>query len=165
MSEKMQKRELYGAIAGVALLAFAMSWRWVFPWLERIDWSRPPPPVVEVVPERVKELAAQAEQPEPEVVVEEEPVPAPGKLDAEQRKQVDVWLTAAEEAVEQRRWLSPEDDNALRWFGQVLAIDAGHAKGRLAPVHIWVEMAMLAIDVPIENVGVDHPKMTTGRWL
>ncbi|HQW82291.1 MAG TPA: hypothetical protein PLQ74_10535, partial [Pseudomonadota bacterium] len=63
MSERMQKREFYGAIAGVVLLVFAMAWRWLFPWIERIDWSRPAPPVAEVVPERVKELAAQAEQP------------------------------------------------------------------------------------------------------
>ena len=71
MSERMQKRELYGAVAGVALLAFAMAWRWLFPWLERIDWSRPAPPVVEAVPERVKELAAQAQQPAPDVIDDE----------------------------------------------------------------------------------------------
>ena len=76
MSERMQKRELYGAVAGVALLAFAMAWRWLFPWLERIDWSRPPAPVVEAVPERVKELAAQAQQPAPDVI-DDEPAPAP----------------------------------------------------------------------------------------
>ena len=44
-------------------------------------------------------------------------------------------------------------------------LDAGHAKGRKAPVHVWIEVTKLAIDVPIENVGVDHPKMTAGRWL
>jgi formylglycine-generating enzyme required for sulfatase activity len=131
MSEKMQKRELYGAVAGVALLAFAMAWRWLFPWLERIDWSRPPPPVVEAVPERVKELAAQAAQAEPEIVEEEAPPPKPGKLDAEQRKQVAAWLASAEAAVEERRWLVPDDDNALHWFGQVLALDPGHEKARL----------------------------------
>lgn len=130
MSERMQKRELYGAVAGVALLAFAMAWRWLFPWLERIDWSRPPPPVVEAVPERVKELAAQAQQPAPDVIADE-PAPAPGKLDAEQRKQVDAWLASADEAVAERRWLSPDDDNALRWFGEVLAVDPGNGKARI----------------------------------
>ena len=130
MSERMQKRELYGAVAGVALLAFAMAWRWLFPWLERIDWSRPAPPVVEAVPERVKQLAAQAQQPTPEVI-EDEPVPVPGKLDAEQRKQVDAWLASADDAVAERRWLSPEDDNALRWFGDVLKLDPGNGKARI----------------------------------
>ena len=130
MSERMQKRELYGAVAGVALLAFAMAWRWLFPWLERIDWSRPPAPVVEAVPERVKELAAQAQQPAPEVI-DDEPAPAPGKLDAEQRKQVDAWLASADEAVAERRWLSPDEDNALRWFGDVLALDPGNGKARI----------------------------------
>ncbi len=130
MSERMQKRELYGAVAGVALLAFAMAWRWLFPWLERIDWSRPAPPVVEAVPERVKELAAQAQQPAPDVI-DDEPAPAPGKLDAEQRKQVDAWLASADEAVAERRWLSPDEDNALRWFGDVLALDPGNGKARI----------------------------------
>jgi formylglycine-generating enzyme required for sulfatase activity len=130
MSERMQKRELYGAVAGVALLAFAMAWRWFFPWLERIDWSRPAPPVVEAVPERVKELAAQAQQPAPDVI-DDEPAPAPGKLDAEQRKQVDAWLASADEAVAERRWLSPDEDNALRWFGDVLALDPGNGKARI----------------------------------
>lgn len=130
MSERTQKRELYGAVAGVALLAFAMAWRWLFPWLERIDWSRPAPPVVEAVPERVKQLAAQAQQPTPEVI-EDEPVPVPGKLDAEQRKQVDAWLASADDAVAERRWLSPEDDNALRWFGDVLKLDPGNGKARI----------------------------------
>lgn len=130
MSERMQKRELYGAVAGVALLAFAMAWRWLFPWLERIDWSRPAPPVVEAVPERVKELAVQAQQPAPDVI-DDEPAPAPGKLDSEQRKQVDAWLASADEAVAERRWLSPDDDNALRWFGEVLALDPGNGKARI----------------------------------
>lgn len=130
MSERMQKRELYGAVAGVALLAFAMAWRWLFPWLERIDWSRPAPPVVEAVPERVKELAAQAQQPAPDVI-DDEPAPAPGKLDSEQREQVDAWLASADEAVAERRWLSPDDDNALRWFGEVLALDPGNGKARI----------------------------------
>jgi formylglycine-generating enzyme required for sulfatase activity len=131
MSERMQKREFYGAVAGVALLVFAMAWRWLFPWLERIDWSRPAVPVVEAVPERVKELAAQAESAPPDEVIEEEPAPPPGQLDEAQRKQVDEWLAAASAAVEERRWLSPDDDNALRWFGKVLDLDRGHAKARL----------------------------------
>ncbi|MBL0027531.1 MAG: SUMF1/EgtB/PvdO family nonheme iron enzyme [Rhodanobacteraceae bacterium] len=131
MSERMQKREFYGAVAGVALLVFAMAWRWLFPWLERIDWSRPAVPVVEAVPERVRELAAQAESAPPDEVIEEEPVPPPGQLDEAQRKQVDEWLTAANAAVEERRWLSPDDDNALRWFGKVLDLDRGHAKARI----------------------------------
>jgi formylglycine-generating enzyme required for sulfatase activity len=130
MSDRMQKRELYGAVAGVALLAFAMSWRWVFPWLERIDWSRPPPPVVEVVPDRIKELAAQATLPAPSVV-EEQPPPKTGKLDAGQRRQIADWLASAEEAVGERRWLAPEEDHALHWFGQVLALDPGNEKARL----------------------------------
>jgi formylglycine-generating enzyme required for sulfatase activity len=130
MSERLQKRELYGAVAGIALLAFAMAWRWLFPWLDRIDWSRPPPPVVEAVPERVKELAAQAELPAPGMI-EEDPVPTLGKLDSEQRKQVDIWLASAEQAVAERRWLSPDDDNALRWFSEVLGLDPGNGKARI----------------------------------
>ena len=113
MSERMQKREFYGAVAGVALLVFAMAWRWLFPWLERIDWSRPAVPVVEAVPERVKELAAQAESAPPDEVIEEEPAPPPGQLDEAQRKQVDEWLAAASAAVEERRWLSPENCEPL----------------------------------------------------
>ncbi|MCC6562827.1 MAG: hypothetical protein IT478_15825, partial [Xanthomonadales bacterium] len=125
MSEKMQKRELQGAVAGIALLALAMAWRWLFPWIERIDWSRPPPAPQElVVPARVQELAAQPE-PAAEAEVEDEPAPTPGKLDAAQRKQVDEWLAAANAAVVERRWISPEDDNALKWYGEVLGVDAG----------------------------------------
>ena len=129
MSEKMQKRELHGAIAGIALLALAMAWRWLFPWIERIDWSRPPPAPPElVVPARVQELAA---QPAPETEIEEEPVPEPGDLDDAQRKQVDEWLAAANAAVVERRWISPEDDNALKWYGEVLGVDPGDSKARI----------------------------------
>lgn len=133
MSEKMQKRELYGAVAGIALLAFAMAWRWVLPWIERVDWARPQPaPTPMEVPARVQELAAQSEpEPEAETEVEEEPVPAPGDLDEAQRKQVEEWLAAADAAVAERRWLSPDDDNALKWYGQVLAIDPGHSQARV----------------------------------
>ena len=105
MSERMQKREFYGAVAGVALLVFAMAWRWLFPWLEHIDWSRPAVPVVEVVPERVRELAAQAVDTPVSAAVDEEPLPSPEKLDDAQRKQVDEWLAVADMAVEERRWL------------------------------------------------------------
>lgn len=131
MSERMQKREFYGAIAGVVLLVFAMAWRWLFPWIERIDWSRPAPPVAEVVPERVKELAAQAEQPEPDVAIVEEPPPLPGKLDAGQRQQVETWLASAAAAVEERRWISPDEDNALHWYGKVLDLDPGNGEARI----------------------------------
>jgi len=131
MSEKMQKRELQGAVAGIALLALAMAWRWLFPWIERIDWSRPPPAPPElVVPARVQELAAQPEI-AAEAEVDEEPAPTPGKLDAAQRKQVDEWLAAANAAVVERRWISPEDDNALKWYREVLGVDAGNGAARV----------------------------------
>ena len=131
MSERMQKREFYGAVAGVALLVFAMAWRWLFPWLEHIDWSRPAVPVVEVVPERVRELAAQAVDTPVSAAVDEEPLPSPEKLDDALRKQVEEWLAVADMAVEERRWLSPDDDNALHWFGKVLDLDSSNSRARI----------------------------------
>ena len=145
MSEKMHKRERYGAIAGLALLAFAMAYRWVFPVIERIEWWRPGADAAEVARmERIRELAAAAEsEPEPatgpdavtsavEVVPEVEPE-ASTELDEAQRKQVDTWLAAGELAVLERRWAQPEDDNALKWFGDVLGIDPGNSKARSSP--------------------------------
>lgn len=132
MTERMQKREFNGAVAGVSLLVLAMAWRWVFPWLERIDWSRPQPVVIENVPERVKELAAQATQPIP-VKPSEALVPAKvGKLDAKQREQIAVWFKQAETASEERRWFAPEDDNALLWLVRIRTVDPAHAKARRA---------------------------------
>ena len=143
MSEKMHKRERYGAIAGLALLAFAMAYRWVFPVIERIEWWRPGADAAEVARmERIRELAAAAEsEPEPatgpdavtsavEVVPEVEPE-ASTELDEAQRKQVDTWLAAGELAVLERRWAQPEDDNALKWFGDVLGVDPGNSKARV----------------------------------
>ncbi len=142
MAEKMQKRELYGAIAGVALLVFAMAYRWVFPWIERIDWWRPGEDAAELARSaRVLEMAAQAEAiapaevaatevalppPEPELEAE-----IPADLDEPQRIQISTWLVSAKLAVTERRWISPEDDNALKWFGDILGVDPGNSEARI----------------------------------
>lgn len=143
MAEKMQKRELYGAIAGVALLLFAMAYRWVFPWIERIDWWRPGEDAAEFArSERVREMAAQAEATEPVQVVAAEVVPAPEPeqepeaetstdLDESQRKLISTWLASAKLAVTERRWVSPEDDNALKWYGDILGLDPGNSEARI----------------------------------
>ena len=134
MSERMQKREFYGAIAGVAVLVLAMAYRWVLPWAQQFEWRRTAPARPEiVVPERVKELAAVAEAtpdlaPQPP---EPEPELPPGKLDEAQRAQVRQALAMAEAAVEERRWIQPEEDNALKWYGDVLRIDPANGKARV----------------------------------
>jgi formylglycine-generating enzyme required for sulfatase activity len=137
MSERMQKRELYAAIAGIALLAFAMAYRWLLPWAERIDWWSPADDTAEIAAtQRVERLAAEAEAariaPAPEAAVEEEPEPSTGEhLDDAQRAQLAEWINAADEAVKERRWLSPEDDNALKWYSAVLGVDPRHSKARI----------------------------------
>ncbi len=158
MAERSHRKEQLGAVVGVGLLAFAIAWRWLLPAID--DWresagtnlaepvtGQPPQPLAVPAPG----AAATAAVPEPlHLPVEEAPGQPPAlPLDPAQRKQVEALLAAADNALKQRHWLEPADDNALDRYQQVLAIDPTQAaarSGRAAVLETLFRQAEAALD-------------------
>lgn len=154
MPDRSKRKELWGAVLGVSLLLFAMSWRWVFPTLKGISWplldrknlastsqvSIPPQPLP--IPET----------PETAVIPSAEPplkMNNPAQLSTAKQKALLDALSAADNAMKTRHWLEPVGNNALDWYVKALSIDPQNAEamyGKAALLETLFERANAALD-------------------
>jgi formylglycine-generating enzyme required for sulfatase activity len=137
MPSPSKRKENLGAVFGLGLLAFAMAWRWLFPLLEHVRWptwhsdkaevaaTPAPMPMPVQSDETQTEATADAES------LEDLESAEPSQLDEAQTLAVAKALKQAEDAVRERHWLQPADDNALDWYGVALAIDPRNPDARM----------------------------------
>ncbi|WP_386066895.1 hypothetical protein ACFJIW_20650 [Tahibacter sp. UC22_41] len=136
--ENVRKQTTWGGAAGIALLGFALVYRF-FPEVIHVSpgqrpanlpvrTSAPPPPIdvranpaplVEFGPPR--ELAAISTEPE-----------APPEPDAPTTESITAQLAAADKAVAEDRLFEPVDDNALVLYRKVLDEDRTNRRARAA---------------------------------
>ncbi len=155
MSSLSKRKEKLGAVFGLGLLVFAMAWRWVFPLLEKLHWptwgsdasvaSAPRAPMPKqfdndaVTPEAIAAVAA----------LDEAAPTEPSQLDEAQSKTLADALQQAGEAVRERHWLTPAEDNAMDWYAKALAIDPRNAQasmGRAALLESLFKQADAGLD-------------------
>ncbi|MGD9583889.1 MAG: SUMF1/EgtB/PvdO family nonheme iron enzyme [Lysobacterales bacterium] len=132
MAERSQRKEQLGAVVGVGLLAFAIAWRWLLPAVD--SWrasaekrlaeplaALAPQPLSAPTPGPARTDGPPDPLPLPVTAAPAQPPSPP--LDPAQRSKVEALLGAADNALKQRHWLEPAEDNALDGYRQVLAID------------------------------------------
>lgn len=132
MAERSQRKEQLGAVVGVGLLAFAIAWRWLLPAVD--SWrasaekrlaeplaALAPQPLSAPTPGPARTDGSPDPLPLPATAAPAQPPSPP--LDPAQRSKVEALLGAADNALKQRHWLEPAEDNALDGYRQVLAID------------------------------------------
>lgn len=139
--DKMSRKQVWGSALGLSMLAVAMAWRWIWPSLSQIEWSKPDSsPTAE---SRIQALADQAPDQgndttasadaapvEPATTATIEDLPAT-ELDDEAKAERDRLLEEAELAMAAKHWLQPEAHNALYLYTQVLLLDPANSKARI----------------------------------
>ncbi|AVP98944.1 sulfatase-modifying factor protein [Ahniella affigens] len=137
--DKMSRKQVWGSTLGLGMLAIAMAWRWIWPSLSQIDWSKPDTP--NPVEARIQALAEQAHaapaEDEPDAAPVEadamatiEDMPA-AELDAEAAAKRDELLEQAKQATTAKHWLQPENGNALSLYTQALLLDPANSQARI----------------------------------
>lgn len=153
----MSRKQIWGSALGLGMLAIAMAWRWIWPTLSQIEWSKPD--IADSGEARIQALAEQDRVETAEAATEAAPVepaatatiedmPATA-LDAEATASRDELLARAEQAMAVKHWLQPEGDNALYLYTQVLLLDPASSKariGREALLDALIEEAGNALD-------------------
>lgn len=137
MVSASQRKEKLGAIFGLSLLALAMAWRWVFPFFTNFEWPRwhTPEALIAVVPAPMP-MPIESGDVVPTLsqssIDSQHAVPTiPTELDADARKALAEMLQQAENAVRDRHWLAPANDNALDWYAKALSIDPNSSEAQL----------------------------------
>src|SRR4029079_8277778 len=119
-TEVVRKQTVLGGAAGIALLAFALIWRF-YPAAETKPPAQEPAPVAAgpalTIKPPLAPVAGTVSAPEPEP----EPEPAPPAVPPS--KEIALLLKRAGEAVAKDHLLEPKEDNALELYRQVLMID------------------------------------------
>lgn len=150
MSSPSKRKERLGAIFGLSVLAFAMAWRWLFPMLERVHWpswgsDKPALAVAPAPMPKPVDTAAVSEDALAEAAAaqaDEETLPT--ELDDQQRAALADALEQASEAVRDRHWLAPVEDNAMAWYDKALAIDARSEPARMGRAALLESLFKLA---------------------
>jgi len=124
-TEVVRKQTVLGGAAGIALLAFALIWRF-YPAAETKPPAQEPAPVAAgpalTIKPPLAPVAGTVSAPEPEP----EPEPAPPAVPPS--KEIALLLKRAGEAVAKDHLLEPKEDNALELYRQVLMIDEKNAQ-------------------------------------
>jgi len=130
-TEVVRKQTVLGGAAGIALIAFALGYRFYPAGGPKQQEAPPPnPPVVAVPALTIKPAApsggttaAPLPKPEPAPAVTEPAVPA-----APPTKEIAALLKKADDALAKDHLVDPKGANALDYYKQVLAVDEGNAE-------------------------------------
>jgi formylglycine-generating enzyme required for sulfatase activity len=135
-TEFVRKQTVLGGAAGIALLAFALVYRF-YPASSNKQTPAPPPqtaapasaPALTIKPESAPTTA-----PTPAPTVEEKPevAPEPVETAAPPSKEIAGLLRRAAEALAKENLIEPKDANALDLYRQVLAVDEKNAEAMRA---------------------------------
>lgn len=155
MPSPSKRKEQLGAAIGLSLLVFAMVWRWVFPLWEQVHWptwrsdASDAPALPAPMPKPFERDAATPESIATADELERAAQIAPSQLDGAQSKALADALQQAGEAVRERHWLAPAEDNAMDWYAKALAIDPRNAQasiGRAALLESLFKQANAGLD-------------------
>jgi len=123
-TEVVRKQTVLGGAAGIALLAFALIYRF-YPTTEtNLTPPQEPAPAAGATALTIKPPVAPVARPTPEP--ESEPEPALPAMPPS--KEIALLLRRAGEAAAKENLIEPKDDNALELYRQVLAIDENNAQ-------------------------------------
>lgn len=137
--DKMSRKQVWGSTLGLGMLTIAMAWRWIWPSLSQIDWSKPDSggageariqALVEQDQAQATEALTEAAPVEPSATATIEDLPATA-LDAEAVAKRDELLEQAKQAMATKHWLQPENENALYLYTQALLLDPANSQARI----------------------------------
>lgn len=137
--DKMSRKQVWGSTLGLGMLTIAMAWRWIWPSVSQIEWSKPDTSgtaeariqaLVEQDQAQATEALTEAAPVEPSATATIEDLPAT-ELDAEAAANRDELLEQAKQAMTAKHWLQPENENALYLYTQALLLDPANSQARI----------------------------------
>ncbi|MHB8448482.1 MAG: SUMF1/EgtB/PvdO family nonheme iron enzyme [Rudaea sp.] len=129
-TEVVSKQAVYGGSAGIALLAFALIYRF-YPGGASVPAAPPPPPQAAAVPSMsLTPPAKQAGKAVPVRSPKAAVAPPPAAPSAPPTKAIAALLKKAAKALDAGRLTAPKDASALAYYQQVLVADKNNAAAR-----------------------------------